>query len=386
MTTRLQYAAAGMLLWGLGLNAGHAQTLPSATPAPLVQTDFEASDGGWTAMGPNAKAAVTHEANSVHGGKGALTFAYTVAKGQFGALVLPTPDGKLAHAGSFQFWVKADHATPIAVLLSEKAGGHYTAFFTVPAGQWQSVSLTPADFTLGEDKNDPKDPDNKLDLDQVESVSLVDLGQMFAQTADTPLADVLGVQTGARTLLLDDFTVTAASETAPPKPTTTGGVSLDAFTGPQLGWIALGGAMLSREPATAAGGPAMTMTYKQAPGKIAGVLKNVPRGSLAGKSKIAFSLTTAKSAAIVVHLEERGGGKYDALVPVKADPKGQALSLATTDFEASNESHDANGRLDMDQVTQIGIMDMSGLMGAPNPDSTDGAQDNTLHIGPITAM
>ncbi|MDQ2687934.1 MAG: hypothetical protein M3Y28_08725 [Armatimonadota bacterium] len=378
MTKRYTYALAGMLLGMTTLGAAQAQA-PATTPAaPLMQTTFEDGVNGWTTLGTTAKLAVTKDAADIHGGTAALKYDYTVAKGQINALILPTPDGKLAGAKSFNFWVKADHASPLVFVLSEKGGGRYSALFTAPVGQWQQVTLAPSDFILGEGKDDPKDPDNKLDLDQVEAAGLVDFSQIFVQ-GEASMATMLGVQSGPRSLDLDDFTVNAASAdpaVAPVDPSV-----IESFSTPQLSWAGLGGVTLSRDT-KALGVPALQAAYKTGTGKLAAFLKPLRPGVLAGKTTLMFSLASVKPTTLLVHLEERGGGKYNYLLEAKGNSTVQPLSVAVSDFRPGDDSQDADGKLDMDQVNQFAVLDLTGMMGDP---AAGGAADNTVWIGPISA-
>src|SRR2546421_583556 len=82
---------------------------------------------------------------------------YELKKGSFCLLLLPTPDMVLSKAQSIQFWVKADHSTPLGFALMEKDGGRYNALFTVPKDGWQRVELSTSDFMLDQSKDAPKD-------------------------------------------------------------------------------------------------------------------------------------------------------------------------------------------------------------------------------------
>lgn len=377
MTKRYVGTLIGSVMGLAVAGAGHAQA-PAAPPAaPLMQSAFEEDAGGWAVLGLTAKVALTHDAAGVHGGKSALKFDYPVEKGQLSALVLPVVDGKLAGAQAFHLWVKADHASPLILMLTEKGGGHYSALFTAPAGQWQEVALAPADFVLGESKDDPKDPDNKLDLNQVEAVGVIDFSQIFAQ-GDPALATALGIQTGPRSLVLDDVSVSTAPADPAIKPDAS---AVDSFSHPQLSWAGLGGVTLSRDTKVL-GGPALQAAYKPTAGKIAGVLRPVRPGLLAGKTGLTFALASAKPTTLLVHLEERGGGKYNYLLGTKGASAVQPVSIGAGDFRAGDDSQDTNGKLDMDQVNQFAVMDLSGLMGDPG---AGGASDNTFWIGPISA-
>src|SRR5438309_42462 len=110
-----------------------------AQNAPVIRNTFEDGDGGWTAIGANAKVNVTHDAANVKEGKAALQFDYNVAKGELNAMMLPTPDGAIVKAKAVRFWIKASHTAPIAVVMQEKGGGRYISAFTAPKDTWQQV-------------------------------------------------------------------------------------------------------------------------------------------------------------------------------------------------------------------------------------------------------
>src|SRR5882724_8768578 len=74
------------------------------TPAPLVSHTFEESDGGWQAVGGDGVVSLTHDAALVKNGKGALQYTYSLRKGEFSAMLLPTPDMLLSKAKSLRFW------------------------------------------------------------------------------------------------------------------------------------------------------------------------------------------------------------------------------------------------------------------------------------------
>ena len=89
--------------------------LACATPgraqvAPFIKHGFEENEGGWVTFGMGTKGVIsrTSEAADVKEGKSALSFAYKVEKGTMAALLLPTPNGDLAQARSFRFWIKTD--------------------------------------------------------------------------------------------------------------------------------------------------------------------------------------------------------------------------------------------------------------------------------------
>jgi len=340
---------------------------------PLVHHTFEEGVSGWTALGTNCKVALTREAAHIKEGKAALQFDYSVGKGQTSVLLLPTTDGALAKAKSFRFWVRADSTTTLAVMLQEKQGGRYAALFAAPKDAWQQIELALSDFILGEGREDPKDADNRLDLDQVEGVGITDLAQLFAQIEDPALRQLLGGQPGVHTLYLDDF---AASDAALPDPAAAadGVVRLDHFDRPQLQWLAVGDVLLSSARIASAGEAqaenGLKAEYRQGPGKIVGLVRHLPRGRLKGTERLLLDVSSARPAQLVVQVEETGGGKYNKQVSIPGDSRLQKLSLAFAEFTAAADSKDDNTRLDLDQATQILILDLSGFSGVEEGDNT----------------
>jgi hypothetical protein len=368
----LETAIAAVLL-GTGIGAAAQDA-----PAPILSHGFEQNDGGWQAFPPDGTAAVslTHDAASVKSGKGALQFSYALKKGAFCLLLLPTPDMILSPAKSIRFWVKADHSTSLACVLQEKDGGRYNAAFSVTKNVWQQVDLSTADFMLDISPTAPKDPDAKLDVDQVEAVGVIDVAQLFVQ-GDPALAAVFGISEGPRTLFLDDFAV----NTTPLAPATTlknGEGSFDTFARQQVGWIGTGEVQLTKVSGAPLEGVGMAAKYHQAPAKVVGFSRYVPGPALAGATKLSLSAASLRPAKIVVQVEEKGGGKYNTTVELPGNSGRADLTVKFADFKPAQDSKDDNNKLDLDQVVQIVFYDATGLL-----DNTDG--DNTLWINNIKA-
>ncbi|MBM3496394.1 MAG: hypothetical protein FJX72_19045, partial [Armatimonadetes bacterium] len=139
--------------------------------APIAKHDFEGSDHGWQAMGATGRVSITGVAANVKSGKGTLKFEYLVGPGEMSALMLPVSDAPPKGLKSIRFWVKSPVSMPLFVVLQERGGGRYQAQVAVPADRWQRVELSLSDFALSKEKDDPADPNNKLDVDQLEAVA-----------------------------------------------------------------------------------------------------------------------------------------------------------------------------------------------------------------------
>jgi hypothetical protein len=355
--------------------AGLSAQEPKATP-PLIQETFEQNAGGWQGIGPNATVSVTRDPAHVKEGKGALQYDYKIAKGEFNLLLLPTPNNELAKMKSLRFWIKTDHIAAMVVTLQERGGGRYNAAFTSPAQQWQHVELTPADFVLAKGNEDPKDPNNQLDLDQVEAVALADIGQFFAQVDE--LARLFGVPTGSHRLQMDDFQI-GAEALANASETVDGVWILDTFTRPQLGWLAIGSIALSKANGKPLDGPALQLDYRQAPGKIPVLFRPIPPGRLKGMNTLAFHAASAKPMTLIVQVEDPSGGKHQTTVELPGNSEKKEFRLNFAIFTPTPDNKSNKPAPDLDAVHQLLFLDAAGFTGAVD-------QDNTIWINGIKAI
>nr|WP_309688745.1 hypothetical protein [Armatimonas sp.] len=336
---------------------------PQFPTSPLVRHSFATTEEGWLGMGDIAKVSRTSPPQPT------LHFEYMVSKMNLNALVRPLEADVFKGAQRLHFELKTDTDTTVAVMLQEKGGGRFTAVAALPKNLWQDIDLGPTDFTLGKDKNDPADANGKLDMDKVESVTLVDLHVFFLQ-AEGALATALfpGIVAGPRELWLREFSATTAS-----LPVTT----LDGLARPQIGWIGVGGLTLQRamvgSPLT---GRALEATYAVSQGKIAGLLRALPLDALTEKTSLNLSVAAKKSMTLLFQLEDDQGGKFDLTVEVPGLRVARKLSLLLSDFKPANESK--RDKIDLARVKQVLILDISGLL-----ESVE--QNNTLWLANLEA-
>ncbi len=367
MQTKRRAAGIGFLLL-LAVGMAVAQQTPPP-PAPLMHETFETDAGNWTGMGDSGKVSITHDAAHVKEGKGALQFDYAVKKNEINVLIFPTPGAALEKMKSLHFWMYADYTTTMLVSLQEKDGGRFATTFHVKGGVWQEVRLGYSDFLLGDEKDDPKDANGKLDLDKVEGIGIADYGQLFAQSEDANLVTLLNVQKGPHTLYMDDFTV--STETiAPELPATAKERSLDTLSRPQLSWIPIGDVKLSAATGKPLTGSSLKADYHQAPGKAIGFVKRFQRGTLKGMDQLTFTAAATKPTKLVVQLEQIGGGKYRTIIDVPGNSEVKELVLPFANFEMADDSGDRNGHFTADQVNQLVILDASGIVDGSDTDNT----------------
>jgi hypothetical protein len=362
-------------LMALPLIAGAQATPTQAVPAPFISHTFEAGDGGWQAQGASGKVSITHDAAHVKEGKAALQFDYTIAKNEMSVLYLPTPEGLLAKAKSIRFWVMSDHPAPLFVSLQEHEGGRYIALVAAPQFKWQQVELSPSDFVLSEDNNDPPDPNSHLDMDKVEGVAIIDIGQFIAQ-ADTPFAKLFDIKQGPHAFYVDDFSV--SEQALPSSYSANNDVRLDTFVHPQVGWFGVGGFKFSINSGKPLEGRSLQLDYHQTPQQFAAFMRRIPRGKLAGMDKLTFTAAALHPTKLLIQVEDKDGIKYNTSVEVPGEKTPHEYSVNFADFKPADDSKDKNTPLDLKKVHQVLFMDLSGFV-----DMAD--TDNTLWIGSVHA-
>jgi hypothetical protein len=346
--------------------------------APLLKTNFETDAGGWTAFGANATVAVTSDAGVAKEGKQALKFEYNIAKGDTSMLVMPNVLGKLKGAKGITFWAKAADTTSLMFILQEKDGGRYTASANLPKDQWQRVEFSIGDFSLNEGPGDPKDPNKKLDLDQVEALSIGDFGMFLAQVDNPEFAKLLNITTGKRALLLDDLSV-VSSDSTPSIITKPDEVEIDTFSSPQVGMIAVGKTTVAHAQGGPLGAKSLMVTYRQSPQSIMGFGKGFNSGILAKMTRLVMKGASTKPMQFTVQLEEYGGGKWNGTIELPGAMQSKDINLKFEDFSEADDSKDDNKKLDLDKVNRIFFIDLTGLI-------TQVDQENTLWISGLKVL
>jgi hypothetical protein len=375
------WSRSGAILFSSCLWASAALAQPAVNDGKVVQ-NFEGGQTSWLPFGEGVGIGVTRDAEHVKSGNAALQFNYQIQKGQLQAMLMPVNQGRLARLQSIQFWVKAGQATSLAMLLQEgENGGRYLALFAAPEQQWQKVELTPDDFSLMQDKDSPKDTNGQLDLDQVQFVALGDFAQFLAN-AEGPMAQLFQVREGPRTLYLDDLEL--SSEPLPNLPAEPAdAVSIDYFAHPQLNWLAVGSVFLERRENTPANQdrpiPGLQFDYRRTKGQLSGLMRWVKNRSLQGTKGLAMEISSERAVTLAVQLEEVGGGKYFSLLELPAGGEIHPVTLPYAQFNASNDSRDENGRLDLEQVQQLLILDTAAFTGEGEGD------DNVVWLSNLRA-
>src|SRR5581483_9276616 len=178
----------------------------------VYRASFQGDTAGWTTLGQHATVTPSTQGAGV-------VFTCELGPKIFSGVASPAPAG-FAKMQRIRLHVKTDHDTAMTFLLSEKkpGGGNYSTWFWSPANTWQWVEFTPADFTVNDGPNDPKDLDSKLDLNDVEGFALFDLGQFFASGTNPDLPITVRVDEGKHTATVDGFEVLSSPPAAPKLP------------------------------------------------------------------------------------------------------------------------------------------------------------------------
>lgn len=350
--------------------------LATVQDAPLIHSSFAQGEDGWVVaqpLGSGAKVAAVHEPANLKVGPGSLSLTYAIGAGQMAGATLPVTEGALTKLGSIHFWIKTAHNMPVGVALQEKGGGQYVGMISVPKDKWQEVELGVQDFVPSDNAGTPPDPNGKLDLDHVESITVIDVSQFLAQVPN--IAGLLGLQNGERSLLLSD--VQLLTKPVPDTNTATDTEYLfDNFLRPEPAWTILNatGAILEAAPMYTR---ALRLDYNLTSEQACAAAKRVKVGSLTGKKTLNLHLASSHPCQLLVQLEERAGGKYNAVLPIPGGPDPIDRTIDITAMTPDEQTKDPNGKLDLDQVQQLTIVDLTAVTQAPGA--------NVLWIGKVTA-
>jgi hypothetical protein len=351
---------------------------------PLIHQDFARDASGWTSFGAaTANIHVIHDPLTVRNGKSALAIEYESSATKPAIAVLPIPGG-LAGMKSLSAWLMADSPTAAAIFLSEKEGGRYVAVVWLEPQAWQRIELTPEDFVLAMGPADPKDPDGKLDLDQVQAVGIFDVSQIFSGLlGDSKAPIAVDVHGGAHKLLVDDFEV--GTETPSwYKPRTP--FQIDNFLHPGVGWLTLGGVDFKLDTdGKVIPGNCLQASYQQTPDRFVVMIRPLPPMDLRTATHIAFDIASDKASTLVLSLEEIVPGKdqgprYSTNFEVEGGGKPAHREIALSSLEIDqNGPPDPTGKLDLEKLKSLTLVDITAAF-------TQQESVNTIHLAHVEAV
>src|SRR6185503_10003740 len=360
----------------------------------MVVSDFEGDSVEWSGLtlgeaGVNpdgdSKIAITREAASVKSGKGALSYSYDITPKIVRVLALQRPMD-LTGMKSLRLWVKCSQATSVIIGLGDPSGASYQANAHCPAGAWQEIAVNLDELTVDEPA---KDPNGKLDLDQINSNTIFDIGGFIAMF----LPDVKG----ARTMMLDDIGFSSK-----PVPATTGAAQItrvvpihlvDTFETPVIRWIpislefsetpkfALFDAPVAVDKDVPPGGgkQSLKFSYPRKGKKVHGVMRNLEKVDLSKALTLDLAVKCSHDGTFFVSIEEKDGSRYNMKVDLLLGD-WKSFSWKLSEFTLADDSQDENGKLDPDQIKQVSIADATQLLGNSEADQVHLWLDQVLFV------
>jgi hypothetical protein len=352
------------------------------TEKKMVISDFEGDTVEWSGLAlgeggvnPDAdsKFTITHEAASVKAGKGALSYAYDITPKTVRVLALQRPLD-LTGMKSLNLWVKCSQATSVIVGLGDNSGASYQANAHCPAGAWQEIAVNLDELTVDEPA---KDPNGKLDLDQVVSITLLDIAGFIAMF----LPDVKG----SRTMMIDDILFSSkpvVSSTGPAQVTRVVPVHLvDNFESSVIRWIPISLELaeppkfaLFEAPVTVdkdvpqgGGKQSLKLSYPRKGKKIHGVMRTVDKVDLSKATTLDLAIKCSHDGIFFIAIEEKDGSRYNKKIDLLLGD-WKSFSWPLSEFTIADDSQDENGKLDPDQIKQITIADATLLLGGGEAD------------------
>jgi len=340
--------------------------------------DFESELSGWAAiklddatgfgLDEDSKVVLTQDAKNVKAGKSALEYTFELAPTVLRVLGLQRALD-LSGMKSLRFWVKCTSTTALVFGLNEQGGANYQASVYCPAGAWQEVVLNLDELTL----DDPaKDANGKLDLDEVQSLHVMDLGSFLVR--------ILPEIKGSRTVWVDDLVFSAkavARTTGATKSTAGKPIHLvDNFESPVIRWapisfelaetpkIGVFDAPVATDTDAKAGKQSLKMTYTRGAAKVQGLLRSLEKLDLGKATRLELSLKTSQDGMFIVSLEEKDGSRYQQIVDLKAADGWKSLSYDFSTFTKTDDTQDENDKLDADQIKEMSVADFTTLAGA----------------------
>jgi hypothetical protein len=333
----------------------------------LAKWTFDEDTTTWQSIDPAAKLQVTKDQPAVRiAGMGVAEYAYEVTAGKL-AGVMTEANADLSKAKSLRFWLRASTATVLVVTLAEKDGSNYIAAFSSLPDVWQDISLDLSGFALSDDS---QDENNLLDPGQIASLGLVDVSSFLVDmAAKAPF--MIPPELGPRKLWLDDVSVD--TEPVLPRWETVEvnglqAVRLESFESMPLQWMMISGGAAKiayDDQMHTHGNLSLRLTYDLPAGKLVGMLTGPATAPIAKALRLRLSVRSEAATTLMVGLKEKDGSQYNYPLPVTAGQEMHVADLPLTEFKLGDDSTDENGKLDLGQVSELQIMDMSGILGQP---------------------
>ncbi len=345
---------------------------------PVADWTFDDDTGQWQGVGPAALLSVTADENIVREDANPVAeFSYTAEIGSMSGVMTPI-DMPLVDAKTLSFWLRTSDPVIALVSISEADGSNYmTGFFSLP-DRWQEVAIGLSEFALDDDSGDEN---GQLDPDQIDGLVIIDATAFLAEMA-SQVQFLEAPELGPRMLWLDDVSVDA--EALPPRWETVDidgarAIRFDSLESTPLQWMMLAGKNIELDyddELVADGNFSLRVVYDLPAGKLLGLMSNPGPAPLEETTRLRLSVMTEKKITLLIGLKEDDESEYNVMVPVEPADDFTVVEFALADFALSDDSGDENGQLDIEQVSEFSIADVSFMAGEP-------AGYNTLWIDDI---
>jgi hypothetical protein len=140
------------------------------------------------------------------------------------------------------------------------------------------------------------------------------------------------------------------------------------FEGTDHGWQSMGAtgrvSLTTAEGTFKTGKSALKFEYLVEAGEMSALMLPIAQAPPKEMKSISFWVKSPAAMALLVVLQERGGGRFQSVVAVPAD-KWQRVELALSDFTLGKDKDDpadANGKLDIDQLEAVALADLAQML------------------------
>ncbi len=317
---------------------------------------FQPEPGSWTAMGTDAHVTPLQAREAGQGAQAALEYRYRVGKGLVSLLVLPLPKGRLEGTDSLRFMARTDHLTSLTLALEEQGGGRWTAAVTLRPDRWHDVQVPYKDLMLAVGGDAPADRNGRLDLDRVQRIAVIDTGAMLSASSPK-MMQLFDIEAGDRRLVIANFGIESAPMPSP-------GERLDGLDRNYLPWSVFGATDAQLAAEAPLREPGLVVDYRKATGKVMSAIRQLAAGSLADNATLELAAASRMKTTLVLKVEQRDGGKFEASVGLPAGGTLQTERLRPADFKRSDDSGTKAGQPEWSKVTNLILMDIGGLFGS----------------------
>ena len=348
----------------------------------IVGWDFEQGMGQWSSPDPLTKITLAVGPKEAASGSSALYVKYPrlqkpdeMQQRQMpGAVMLQLPTAPAPGPTCLEFSVRAKMLTPLMVILSRADGVGYTRPLMVPPGSYQHVKLYLGEFQP-DDKAKP--PIKPLDGGQIQGIGFLD-GSAFLVMFATMAAQqgpikVPMPQFGDNELWFDDIKLTDEAPPAQLPPMIDGKSEVAKF----VGVMNADGTFL-HEATGLSGKPCWVMDYHLGQGEVTAIWGGAPVGMLPGSAGLHVLLSASAPTTLILQVKERGGAEYNSMLALQPGLPVDRV-IPWSEFKIGDNQHDPDGKLDLDDVKEVALIDISEALPGGQP------QNNQLRLGIVEA-